>query len=458
MHAVALKLPEFWQEHAAVWFAQAEAQFALRGITQEDTKYFYVVAALNSSTASRVLSLLQDPPEDDKYLALKQLLLETFELSEPERARKLLTLPGLGDSKPSELMDHMLTLLGNHQPCFIFRELFMQQMPSQVRATLAGSPVKDLRALAREADKVLNSSRMPGPAVRVVGAADVLAIREDVIAATQRQRPTAGLCYYHASLLVDVRNRRLVNAETFATLPGSPSSTGTSKLSSALSSADMFQRLLMDFPDLTTPTFSSAAVKHGVDHFIATTGPPVHARARRLDPQKLAVAKAEFDSMERLGIVHDILVASVTSDEHQAHLRALFARLSEHGLIINLAKCQFGVPVVDFLGHRVTREDHKPLALAMAMVKEPWSARQQRQLAFVSEFTTDIQHVAGKDNVVADCLSRSIVDAVNLGVDYGQMAADQASDPEVQALRAATTGLQLQERSPSRSQVEKSCP
>ncbi|KAJ8394244.1 hypothetical protein AAFF_G00048270 [Aldrovandia affinis] len=45
------------------------------------------------------------------------------------------------------------------------------------------------------------------------------------------------------------------------------------------------------------------------------------------------------------------------------------------------------------------------------------------------EFTTDIQHAAGKDNVVADCLSRSIVDAVNLGVDYGQMAADQASDP-----------------------------
>ncbi|KAJ8346303.1 hypothetical protein AAFF_G00220750 [Aldrovandia affinis] len=175
----------------------------------------------------------------------------------------------------------------------------------------------------------------------------------------------------------------------------------------------------MDFPDLTTPTFSSAAVKHGVDHFIATTGPPVHARARRLDPQKLAVAKAEFDSMERLGIVHDILVASVTSDEHQAHLRALFARLSEHGLIINLAKMSIWVPVVDFLATASPGKvrcpsllrptftafvDHKPLALAMAMVKEPWSARQQRQLAFVSEFTTDIQHAAGKDNVVADCL------------------------------------------------------
>ncbi|KAJ8410472.1 hypothetical protein AAFF_G00193760 [Aldrovandia affinis] len=395
MHAVALKLPEFWQEHAAVWFAQAEAQFALRGITQEDTKYFYVVAALNSSTASRVLSLLQDPPEADKYLALKQLLLETFELSEPERARKLLTLPGLGDSKPSELMDHMLTLLGNHQPCFIFRELFMQQMPSQVRAALAGSPVKDLRALAREADKVLNSSRLPGPAVRVVGAADVQAIREDVIAATQRQRPTAGLCYYHA------RNRRLVNAETFATLPGSPSSTGTSKLSSALSSADMFQRLLMDFPDLTTPTFSSAAVKHGVDHFIATTGPPVHARARRLDPQKLAVAKAEFDSMERLGISRRLML---------------------------------------------------PLYAAL---KGATAKQLQRQLAFVSEFTTDIQHAAGKDNVVADCL-RVHSGRVNLGVDYGQMAADQASDPGAGVTRSDYRSAAAGASSPGKSAVMES--
>ncbi|KAJ8355126.1 hypothetical protein AAFF_G00095460 [Aldrovandia affinis] len=84
----------------------------------------------------------------------------------------------------------------------------------------------------------------------------------------------------------------------------------------------------------------------------------------------------------------------------------------------------------------------------MAMVKEPWSARQQRQLAFVSEFTTDIQHAAGKDNVVADCLFAVHSGRGQFRVDYGQMAADQASDPEVQALRAATTGLQLQERMP----------
>ena len=44
-NAVALKLPEFWESHAAVWFAQAEAQFEIRDITADNTKYCYVVAA-----------------------------------------------------------------------------------------------------------------------------------------------------------------------------------------------------------------------------------------------------------------------------------------------------------------------------------------------------------------------------------------------------------------------------
>ena len=46
--------------------------------------------------------------------------------------------------------------------------------------------------------------------------------------------------------------------------------------------------------------------------------------------------------------------------------------------------------------------DHKPLTFAMSKRSEPWSARQQRHLSYISEFTTDIQHIAGKDNVVAD--------------------------------------------------------
>jgi hypothetical protein len=50
--------------------------------------------------------------------------------------------------------------------------------------------------------------------------------------------------------------------------------------------------------------------------------------------------------------------------------------------------------------------DHKPLVASMTRVTPPHSARQQRHLAFVSEFTTDLRHTPGTENVVADALSR----------------------------------------------------
>ena len=42
--------------------------------------------------------------------------------------------------------------------------------------------------------------------------------------------------------------------------------------------------------------------------------------------------------------VDDILVASKDAEEHERHLRQLFQRLQEHGLVINVAKCQFLSP------------------------------------------------------------------------------------------------------------------
>ncbi|CAI5682198.1 unnamed protein product [Oreochromis niloticus] len=80
-----------------------------------------------------------------------------------------------------------------------------------------------------------------------------------------------------------------------------------------------------------------------------------------------------------------------------------------------------------------------------AKVSDPWSGSQQRQLAAISEFTTDIQHVAGKSNCVADCLSRALVSPVYVGIDFDAMAADQWADLDVLALRSEQTGLVLED-------------
>ena len=50
--------------------------------------------------------------------------------------------------------------------------------------------------------------------------------------------------------------------------------------------------------------------------------------------------------------------------------------------------------------------DHKPLIGALPRSTDAWTAKQCRHLSYIAEFTTDIQHVAGADNVVADALSR----------------------------------------------------
>jgi hypothetical protein len=50
--------------------------------------------------------------------------------------------------------------------------------------------------------------------------------------------------------------------------------------------------------------------------------------------------------------------------------------------------------------------DHKPLVASMTRVTPPQSVRQQGHLALVSEFTTDLRHTPGSENMLADALSR----------------------------------------------------
>ena len=305
-------------------------------------------------------------------------------------------------------------------------------------------------------------------------------------------------------LLVDVKNGRLVDALTFSSIACVRDEASYGGLSSSLSEADGYQHLLREFPSLTQPTFSDTTTKHGVEHHIETRGPPVYARARRLDPERLAIAKSEFANMERMGIVRrsdspwasplhlvpkpdggcrpcgdfrrlnevttpdrypvphiqdfsahlagklvfskvdlvrgyhqvpvhpadipktavvtpfglfeflrmpfglknaaqtfqrlmdsalrdmpfvfayldDILVASSSEEEHLTHLRDLFTRLSQHGLIINPAKCLFGVTSINFLGHLISKDGATPLPSKVEAIDafpRPHTARALRE-------------------------------------------------------------------------------
>ena len=66
---------------------------------------------------------------------------------------------------------------------------------------------------------------------------------------------------------------------------------------------DVYKQLLAEFPEVVNQAKSLPEVKHGVEHFIVTSGRPACGKYRRLDQTKLEAAKAEFRAMEEQGIV-----------------------------------------------------------------------------------------------------------------------------------------------------------
>ena len=68
--------------------------------------------------------------------------------------------------------------------------------------------------------------------------------------------------------------------------------------------------------------------------------------------------------------IDDILIASTNALEHEVHLRLLFDRFRKYGVILNPAKCVFGVSSLEFLGHKVTAHGIQPLDSKVTTIRE----------------------------------------------------------------------------------------
>ncbi|GFX19320.1 retrovirus-related Pol polyprotein from transposon 17.6 [Trichonephila clavipes] len=140
------------------------------------------------------------------------------------------------------------------------------------------------------------------------------------------------------------------------------------------------------------------------------SSPPVAAKPRRLAPDRLKIAKAEFQHMIKLNHIRpsksayasplymvpkkdsiewrpvgdyralnaqtikekypipciadftsELYVASDNEPQHLEHLEILFSKLKEYGLCINVEKCQFGQSTIEFLGFKLSGEGIEPL-------------------------------------------------------------------------------------------------
>lgn len=80
----------------------------------------------------------------------------------------------------------------------------------------------------------------------------------------------------------------------------------------------------------------------------------------------------------------DVVVYSDTWDQHVLRISALFKRLSEAGLTVNLAKCEFGRATVTYLGKVVGRGEVRPVdAKVTAIVQYPVPVTKKELMRFL---------------------------------------------------------------------------
>ena len=152
--ACSLRLPTFWSDTPASWFAMAECQFHLRRVSDERDKFCVLVAALTKESIRLVTNIVENPPEAP-YTELKRVLLSSHQLTDFQRVEKLHQVEALGGRKPSELLAVMLEICPRGQEDNLFFQfLFLQRLPRELRIMLADDDHKDLRKLAEKADRL----------------------------------------------------------------------------------------------------------------------------------------------------------------------------------------------------------------------------------------------------------------------------------------------------------------
>ncbi|XP_064483066.1 uncharacterized protein LOC135395908 [Ornithodoros turicata] len=163
--AVPVKLPPFWDRNPPVWFAQAETQIHLSGVTSQLTRFYHVISALSPTAADPVYDHMTTPPPENPHDQLKSALLKRTSSSDRDRLHQLLFAEELGERRPTQLLRRMKQLLGSDAPGssgdvsstsdIFLRQLFLQRLPRHVQMVLATAANLSLDELPALADAVM---------------------------------------------------------------------------------------------------------------------------------------------------------------------------------------------------------------------------------------------------------------------------------------------------------------
>lgn len=155
--AISFKMqpPQMNKDCLDLWFVQLEHWFKNNNIRADLTKFNTLVGLLEHTQMTHVLGTVMNPPEKDKYDTLKSVMLSTLADSQQQRYQKLINAGELGDQKPSFRLNELRRLAGGEMSDLLLKQIWLNQLPSEIRAVLAVCQDIDLNRLAKKADDIM---------------------------------------------------------------------------------------------------------------------------------------------------------------------------------------------------------------------------------------------------------------------------------------------------------------
>lgn len=151
---IQVRVPPFWKQNPELWFRQIEAQFANANIVNDVTKYNTIVGVMESDILSSVSDIVINPPQANKYRAIKDRLTKQFAETDTKKIKSLLNEITLGDRKPSDLLRKMKELACGKVGDELLKTLWLHRLPINVQIVLSTSE-DGIEQLASMADSMM---------------------------------------------------------------------------------------------------------------------------------------------------------------------------------------------------------------------------------------------------------------------------------------------------------------